>query len=205
MLVCGVYCVKLFIQVGSSVSLDPSVFPFQDMRYKGVNGGKTGTKPKQKKGCKLATKFAQPMTSIQSGTSASDSDGKRLLKGEKDKPKRKATPPVSPVLDGAVGGNVNGESSTDETSGGDPPPSLKFTKESVAKLKAHLGESKGECRCVLLVVNCCAGVDRCRMCRGRCCALVNSVINALTEQGELDPDAEVVLSVVLVFFNCYVI
>ena len=55
MLVCGVYCVELFIQVDSSVSLDPSVFPYQDVRNKGVNGGKTGTKPKQRKGRKLAT------------------------------------------------------------------------------------------------------------------------------------------------------
>ena len=89
----------------SSVNLDPSVFPFQDMRYKGVNGGKTGTKPKQKKGCKLATTFAKPLTPIQSGTSASDSDGRRSVKGEKDKPKRKATLPSS-VEGSAVGGKV---------------------------------------------------------------------------------------------------
>ena len=181
------------------------MFPYTDVRNKGVIGGKTGTKPKQKKGCKLATTFAKPLTPIQSGTSASDSDGKRSGKGEKEKPKRKATPPVSPVVDGAVGGRGDGESSTDEHSVGDPPPSLKFTEESVAKFKAHLGDVKGECMCVLLVVNCCAGGDRCCMYRGHCCALFNSVINTLTEQGELDPDAEVVLSVVLVFFDCYVI
>ena len=29
------------------------------------------------------------------------------------------------------------------------------------------------------------------MCREKCCALVNDVINALREQGEIDPDAEV--------------
>ena len=202
-MVCVVfYC---YVQVDASVSVDPSVFHYTDARDRGIIGGKTGTKPKQKKGCKLATTFAKPLTPIQSGTSASDSDGKKSGKGEKNKPKRKATPPVSPVVDGAVGGRGDGESSTDEHSVGDPPPSLKFTKESVAKLKAHLGDGKGECSGVLLVVNCCAGVDRCRMCRGCCCALVNDVINTLTEQGELDPDAEVVLSVVLVFFDCYVI
>ena len=45
---------------------------------------------------------------------------------------------------------------------------------------------------MLLVINLIVGVDRCRMCKGRCCALVNDVINTLTEQGELDPDAEVI-------------
>ena len=29
------------------------------------------------------------------------------------------------------------------------------------------------------------------MCRGKCCALVNDVINVLGEHGEIDPDAEV--------------
>ena len=174
----------------SSVSLDPSVFPFQDMRYKGVSGGKTGTKPKQKKGCKLATTFAKPLTPIQSGTSASDSDGRRSVKGEKDKPKRKATLPSSPVEGGAVGGKVKGDSSTDENSAGGGPPSLEFTKESVANLKAHIG-GKGECNCVIIVLHCDSGGDRCQLCRGRCCTLVNSVINALTEQGDLDPNAEV--------------
>ena len=118
----------------SSVSLDPSVFPFQDMRYKGVSGGKTGTKPKQKKGCKLATTFAKPLTPVQSGASASDSEGMRSVNGEKDKPKRKATPSPAPVEGGAVGGKVKGDSSADENSGGGPP-SLGVTRDSVAKLK----------------------------------------------------------------------
>ena len=47
------------------------------------------------------------------------------------------------------------------------------------------------------MINLILGVDRCRMCKGRCCALVNDVINTLIEQGELDPDAEVIVSVVL--------
>ena len=46
--------------------------------------------------------------------------------------------------------------------------------------------------CVINNVLLSVGVDRCRMCKGRCCALVNDVINTLTEQGELDPDAEVI-------------
>ena len=37
------------------------------------------------------------------------------------------------------------------------------------------------------------------MCSGRCCSLVNSVMNALVEEGELDPDTEVIVPVVLVF------
>ena len=38
-------------------------------------------------------------------------------------------------------------------------------------------------------------MNRCRMCRGKCCSLVNDVINVLVEYGEIDPDAEVSVSV----------
>ena len=85
MLVCGVYCVVLFIQVDSSVSLDPSVFPFQDMRYKGNRGGNTGTKPKQKKGSKPAATFVKPLAPVQSGVPVSNSGGIGAVRGEKDK------------------------------------------------------------------------------------------------------------------------
>ena len=49
----------------------------------------------------------------------------------------------------------------------------------------------------------CVGVNRCRMCRGKCCSLVNDVINVLGEHGEIDPDAEVLL--VFVVSNTYII
>ena len=134
----------------SSVDLDPIVFPYQDMGYKGVGGGKTGTKPKQKKGCKPSTTFAKPLTPVQSGVSASDSEGISSVKGEKEKekPKRKATPSPSPVKGGAVGGKVKGNSCADGKSGGGPP-SLGISTDSVAKLKAHIG-GKGECSFVVV-------------------------------------------------------
>ena len=76
----------------NNVSLDRSVFPYQDIRNK---GGKIGIMPKQKKGCKLATTFAKPLTPIQSGTPISDSNVDKMVK---EKHKRKATPPVLAVL-----------------------------------------------------------------------------------------------------------
>ena len=96
----------------ASVSVDPSVFCYTDARDRGIIGGKNGTK--QKSGCKLATAFTTPLTPIPSGTSASDSDGKKSRRGEKPKPKRRVTPPISPVVDGATGGRGDGESSTDD-------------------------------------------------------------------------------------------
>ena len=49
--------------------------------------------------------------------------------------------------------------------------------------------------CCLWSYLCCVGVNRCRMCRGKSCSLVNDVINVLVEYDEIDPDAEVSVSV----------
>ena len=37
----------------------------------------------------------------------------------------------------------------------------------------------------------CLGGKSCQLCGGSCCKLVNSVIDALAEEGDLDPNAEV--------------
>ena len=131
-----------------SVNLDPSVFPFQDMRYKGVKGGNTGTKPKQKKGCKPATTFAKPLAPVQSGAFVSNSGGIGAVKGEKDKPKRRATPSPSPVRGGAIGGKVKGDSFAGGDSTGGPPNHNAAT-DYVVKSKAPIG-GKGEC--ILMVI-----------------------------------------------------
>ena len=51
---------------------------------------------------------------------------------------------------------------------------------------------------------CYLGGVSCQLCGGSCCRLVNSVIDALVEEGELDPNAEVYIILcifsVLVFF-----
>ena len=48
------------------------------------------------------------------------------------------------------------------------------------------------CVVVLLVLCCCcSGVNRCKLCKGQCCPLVNDLINILVEYGEIDPNAEV--------------
>ena len=133
----------------SSGDLDPSLFPFQDMRYKGNRGGNTGTKPKQKKGSKPATTFVKPLAPVQSGVSVSNSGGIGAVRGEKDKPKMRATPSPSPVRGGAVGGKVKGDSLVggDSTGG---PPNRNAATDSVVKSKAPIG-GKGECILVVIV------------------------------------------------------
>ena len=122
----------------SSVELDPSVFPFQDVRYKGTRGKNVGTKPKIKKDSKLATVFAKPEVPVQGGASVPISSSVGDEKGEKDKPKRRATPSPSPVRDGAVGGKVHGGNSVDGNSSG-ALPNINNTGKSVAKLHAPIG------------------------------------------------------------------
>ena len=134
----------------SSVELDPSVFPYQDVRYKGTRGRNTGTKPKVKKDSKLSPVFAKPEVPKQRCASVPTSIGVGDERGEKDKPKRRATPSPSPVRDGAVGGKVHGGNSVDGNSSG-ALPNINNTGKSVAKLNAPIG-GKGECGVVIIVV-----------------------------------------------------
>ena len=53
--------------------------------------------------------------------------------------------------------------------------------------------------CVLL---CCVGGGHCHICWGTCCPLVNTMLSALVEVGELSEDAEVSVSVLCYFYMC---
>ena len=65
------------------------------------------------------------------------------MKGEKSKVKKRPSPPITPVVDGASGGCGGNESSTDDQ--GASGPTSCFTKESMARLRAHLGDGRGKC------------------------------------------------------------
>ena len=99
---------------------------------------------KQKSGTKLATNFATPLTPKSSiRSSASEGEGKKIVKGEKSKVKKRASPPNTPIVDGASGGCEGNESSTVDP--GASGPTSCFTKESLAKLCRHLGDGRGKC------------------------------------------------------------
>ena len=83
--------------------------------------------------------------------SASDSDTKQSMKGEKSKIKKKVvTPPSTPAADGAVGGSNGGESSTDDNSANDA--GFCFPKRKLNDLCHHLGDRRGGCYIVLCYV-----------------------------------------------------
>ena len=115
---------------------------------KGVSGSKGGAKLKT--GTQISANFSTPLVPKSSlRSSASDSDGRQSIKGEKNKVKKKAnTPPSTPVVDGATGGCNGGESSTDDQGGSDTRSC--FTKKKLNDLCRHLGDGRGECYIVLL-------------------------------------------------------
>ena len=89
------------------------------------------------------------------GKSVSGKSGK--CKGEK--PKGKGV--------GGASGDGSGEVCSD---GGDDVRRC-ITKEKLDALRRHLGDGRGECIVVVLLLVCyyCAGVNRCKLCIGRCC------------------------------------
>ena len=126
----------------SSVELDPSVFPFQDIRY--TKGKSTGTKPKIKKDGKLAPVFMKPKVPMPGSATVPVSSGVGRSEGDKnkEKPKRRATPSPSPVRGGAVGGDfVDGDSSC-------VPPNINNTERSVVK---YTPPASGRGRCNNLI------------------------------------------------------
>ena len=116
--------------------------------------------------------------------STAGSEGGLSVKGEKSKEK---------TIDGATGDGDDEESSSEDQGGAGARQCL--TKEKLDHLCRHLGDGRGECVIVVLIVSvcccCCAGINCCKLCKGRCCSLVNDVINILIEYREIDPDAEV--------------
>ena len=54
-------------------------------------------------------------------------------------------------------------------------------------------EEVGVSLCCVIVLLCCfgAGVNHCKLFKGRCCSLVNDLINILIEYGEIKPNEEV--------------
>ena len=131
----------------SSVELDPSVFPFQDIRY--TKGYYTGTKPKTKtkKDSKIAAVFAKPVVPQPGSATVPACSGVGQSKGEKDKekPKRKAAPSPSPVRGGAVEGGFVDDNSTCA------PPNTNNTERSVVKYTPPAG-GKGRCNSLLIVL-----------------------------------------------------
>ena len=115
----------------SSVNLDPSVFPFQDIRY--TKGKGTGAKPK--KDSKMAPVFMKPKVPMPGSATVPVPSGGD---SNKEKPKRRATPSPSPVRGGAVeGGFVDGDSSC-------ASPSINNTERSVVKYTPPVS-GKGRC------------------------------------------------------------
>ena len=125
---------------------------------KGFDGSKGGAKVKS--GNQISANFQTPMVPKSSlRGSASDSDAKQSMKGEKSRVKKKVvTPPSTPAADGANGGCNGGESSTDDQSGNDTGSC--FPKRKLNDLCRHLGDGRGGCYIVL-----CYGVIVLFLCR----------------------------------------
>ena len=146
-------------------------------------------------GAKLKANFNTPMANKSNKkVTASVNNGGEGVKGEKVKEK---------VVVGATGGCGAEQSSGEQCVGA----RRNLTKEKLDNLSHHLGDGRGQCIIISAVVSvccCCAGVNRCKLCKGRCCSLVNDVMNVLIEYGEIDPNTEVTI-IVLLFVSVVVI
>ena len=117
----------------SSVNLDPSVFPYQDIRY--TMGKDTGTKPKPKKDTKLAPVFVKPRVPMPGGSNVLVPIGGDSTMEDSNSV---ATPSLSQDKSGgAEGGFVDGDSSC-------ALPGINNTERSVVKYTPPVN-NKGMC------------------------------------------------------------
>ena len=112
----------------SCVNLDPSVFPYQDIRY---TGKETGTRPKNKKDVKLAPIFIKPKVPMPGSVVVPKPIGGDSTIG---KPTSRVTPSGS---GGTAGGSVGGDSTC-------ATPGVSNTERSVVKY-TPLVDNKGMC------------------------------------------------------------
>ena len=120
------------IQVVSSVILDRSVFPYQDIRY--TQGMETGTKPKHKKDPKSAPVFVKPRVPMPGGANVLvPIGGDSTVKDSNSV----STPSPHQVSGGAEGSSVGGDSSS-------VSPGSNNTERSVVKYTPPV-TNKGIC------------------------------------------------------------
>ena len=123
----------------SCVNLDPSVFPYQDIRY--TTGKETGTKPKPKKDVKLAPVFVKPKVPMPGSVVVPVPIGGDSIK---EKPNRGVAPSPSLVgSGGTAGGSVGGDSTC-------ASPGVSNTERSVVKYTPPVN-NKGMCSSSLVV------------------------------------------------------
>ena len=117
----------------SSVILDPSVFPYQDIRY--TQGRDTGTKPKPKKDPKSAPVFVKPRVPMPGSANVLVPVGGDSIMEDSN---RVATPsPSQDKSGGAEGGFVDGDSLC-------ASPGINNTERSVVKYTPPVN-NKGRC------------------------------------------------------------
>ena len=116
----------------SSVNLDPSVFPYQDIRY--TMGKETGTKPKPKKDVKLAPVFVKPKVPMPGSVVVPMPIGGDSIK---EKPNSGVAPSSLVGSGGTAGGSLGGDSSCST-------PTVSNTERSVVKYTPPV-DNKGMC------------------------------------------------------------
>lgn len=119
----------------SCVNLDPSVFPYQDIRY---TGKETGTKPKTKKGVKLAPIVIKPKVTMPGGVVVPKPiGGESTIEGPNSG--------VSPLSGsgGTAGGSMGGDSSCST-------PTVSNIERIVVKYTPSV-DNKGMCFSYLVV------------------------------------------------------
>ena len=196
--------------MGSSVILDRSIFPSQDIRYTG-----TGAKPKMRREVKMAPEFLKPKVPMPGTALPVILKGDHVKEGGEamEEEQDNVVPAGRVALCSCEGNPCSCGGFVCKAAGDDfvcpHEVSANENQERVVEnpersVVAYTPPNNRGNLYIITNVQCFVGGRQCVLCRGECCPLVNRVVDALMEDGDINPDGVFLMSFsIMPFIHSY--
>ena len=179
--------------MGSYVILDRSIFPSQDIRCTG-----TGAKPKVRKDVKMAPKFLKPKVPMPGSAVPESGNGDHVKEGGEpmEEGQDNVVPTGRVALCSCEGNPCSCGGFVCKSVGDDfvCPHEVSANENPERSVVAYTPPNNRGNLYNIINVQCFVGGRQCVLCRGECCPLVNRVVDALMEDGDINPDGVCIMS-----------
>ena len=191
--------------MGSYVVLDRSIFPSQDIRCTGKG---TCAKPKVRKDVKMAPKFLKPKVPMPSNAVPESGKGDHVKEGGEpmEEGQDNVVPTGRVALCSCEGNPCSCGGFVCKSVGDDfvCPHEVSANENPERSVVAYTPPTSRGNLYNIINVQCFVGGRQCVLCKGECCPLVNRVVDALMEDGDINPDGVFLMSFsIMPFIHSY--